>query len=153
MKVKLKLVDVLNLEAELSGFADPKGNVIVEGLLNQPISYQLKYNLRQDLKNIVKEKDTILQTQDDLIKKYGNVDPTGRFGLDKFIPELDENGKDTGKNILNPNFTQYNEEWNNFILENTIDVELTEIPFSELAHLKTKDNYVVIDTYFLKTDE
>ena len=44
MKVKLKLVDVLNLEAELSGFVDPKGNVIVEGLLNQPISYQLKYN-------------------------------------------------------------------------------------------------------------
>jgi len=39
------------------------------------------------------------------------------------------------------------------ILVNTIDVELTEIPFSELAHLKTKDNYVVIDTHFLKTDE
>ncbi len=153
MKVKLKLVDILNLEIELSGFVDPKGNVMVEGLLNQPVSYQLKYNLRQDLKNIIKEKDIILQTQDDLIKKYGNVDTTGRFGLDKFIPELDENGKDTGNNILNPKFVQYNEEWNKFILENTIDVELTEIPLSELASLKTKDNYVVIDTHFLKTDE
>ncbi len=149
MKAKLKLVDILNLEIELSGFVDPKGNIMVEGLLNQPVSYQLKYNLRQDLKNILKEKELILQTQDDLIKKYGNFDKSGRLGLDRLLPELDENGN----NKINPKFIQYSEEWNKFILENTMDVELTEIPLSELASLKTKDNYVVIDTYFLKTDE
>jgi hypothetical protein len=145
MKAKLKLFEVLNLDIELNGFSTPDGEIRVEGLLQQKISHNLKFKLREDVKKIIELKKSILQFQNDLISKYGTTDDKGVFGLDRWI--------DFENKIPNPEFVKYNEEWNIFLTENTNEVELTDLTLEDLKDVVTKDTYNVIDIYFVKIDE
>ena len=145
MKAKLKLFEVLNLDIELNGFVSPEGEVRVEGLLNQKISHNLKYKLREDIKNVLEAKKSILQVQNDLISKYGTTDENGSFGLDRWI--------DFEKKIVNPEFNKYNEEWNQFLTTNEKEIELTDLTLEDLKDVVTKDIYTVLDVYFIKVDE
>jgi len=145
MKAKLKLFEVLNLDIELNGFSTPDGEIRVEGLLQQKISHNLKFKLREDVKKIIELKKSILQFQNDLISKYGTTDDKGVFGLDRWI--------DFENKIPNPEFVKYNEEWNVFLTENTNEVELTDLTLEDLKDVVTKDTYNVIDIYFIKVDE
>jgi len=145
MKAKLKLFEVLNLDIELNGFSSPDGEIRVEGLLQQKISHNLKFKLREDVKKIIELKKSILQFQNDLISKYGTTDDKGVFGLDRWI--------DFENKIPNPEFVKYNEEWNIFLTENTNEVELTDLTLEDLKDVVTKDTYNVIDIYFIKVDE
>jgi hypothetical protein len=145
MKAKLKLFEILNLDIELNGFVSPEGEVRVEGLLNQKLSHNLKYKLREDIKNVLEAKKSILQVQNDLIIKYGNKDENGSFGLDRY---LDEENK-----IINPEFNKYNEEWNQFLTTNEKEIELTDLTLDDFKDVITKDIYTVLDVYFIKIDE
>jgi hypothetical protein len=145
MKAKLKLFEVLNLDIELNGFSSPDGEIRVEGLLQQKISHNLKFKLREDVKKIIELKKSILQVQNDLISKYGTTDDKGIFGLDRWT--------DFENKIPNPEFIKYNEEWNIFLTENTNEVELTDLTLEDLKDVVTKDTYNVIDIYFIKVDE
>jgi hypothetical protein len=145
MKAKLKLFEILNLDIELNGFTSSEGEVRVEGLLNQKISHTLKYKLREDIKKVLEEKKSILQVQNDLILKYGTEDKNGSFGLDRWI--------DFENKIINPEFTKYNEEWNQFLTTNEKEIELTDLVLDDLKDVVTKDIYTVLDIYFIKIDE
>jgi len=145
MKAKLKLFEILNLDIELNGFISPEGEVRVEGLLNQKLSHNLKYKLREDIKNVLEAKKSILQVQNDLIIKYGNEDKNGILGLDRY---LDEENK-----IINPEFNKYNEEWNQFLTTNEKEIELTDLTLDDFKDVITKDIYTVLDVYFIKIDE
>jgi hypothetical protein len=145
MKAKLKLFEILNLDIELNGFVSPEGEVRVEGLLNQKLSHNLKYKLREDIKNVLEAKKSILQVQNDLIIKYGNEDKNGILGLDRY---LDEENK-----IINPEFNKYNEEWNQFLTTNEKEIELTDLTLDDFKDVITKDIYTVLDVYFIKIDE
>jgi hypothetical protein len=69
-KQKLKLHEILNLDIELNGFVDPKTREVkVEGLLNQVLSHNAKFNLKISAKNVSAEKESIDEIQQDLIKK------------------------------------------------------------------------------------
>jgi hypothetical protein len=145
MKAKLKLFEILNLDIELNGFISPEGEVRVEGLLNQKLSHNLKYKLREDIKNVLEAKKSILQVQNDLISKYGTTDENGSFGLDRWI--------DFESKIVNPEFNKYNEEWNQFLTTNEKEIELTDLTLDDFKDVITKDIYTVLDIYFIKIDE
>jgi len=145
MKAKLKLFEILNLDIELNGFVLPEGEIRVEGLLNQKLSYTLKYKLREDIKKLLEEKKSILQVQNDLISKYGTIDENGNFGLDRWT--------DFEKKIVNPEFNKYNEEWNQFLTTNEKEIELTDLTLDDLKDVVTKDIYTVLDVYFIKVNE
>ena len=149
-KVKLKLFEIINLDVELNGFISSEtGEVRVEGLLNQKLSYSTKFNLKHAAKAIKAEKEEIDAVQNELIQKYGNVDKHGNVGLNRFLDEVDEKGY----NKINPNFIEYQQEWNKFVTENEREIEFVELSLEELKDVKTKDNYNIIDTYFIKSDE
>jgi hypothetical protein len=148
-KQKLKLHEILNLDIELNGFVDPKTREVkVEGLLNQILSHNAKFNLKISSKNISIEKESINEIQQDLIQKYGSEDKNGNIGLSMFLDEVDEKGY----NKINPKFVSYQEEWNEFLSSNEREVEFYELTRDDLKDVKTKDNYVIIDEYFVKKD-
>jgi hypothetical protein len=148
-KQKLKLHEILNLDIELNGFVDPKTREVkVEGLLNQILSHNAKFNLKISSKNIAIEKESINEIQQDLIQKYGSEDKNGNIGLSMFLDEVDEKGY----NKINPKFISYQEEWNEFLSSNEREVEFYELTRDDLKDVKTKDNYVIIDEYFVKKD-
>ena len=147
-KVKLKLFELINLNIELNGFTAPDtGEVRVEGLLNQKLSYSTKYQLKASAKGLESEKEMIDEVQNELIQKYGNIDQHGNVGLNRII--LDEDGNQK----INPHFIEYQQEWNKFVTENEREVEFYELSIEELKDVVTKDNYIVIDQYFVKTNE
>lgn len=143
MKAKLKLFELLNLEIELNGFTNPEtGETNVEGLLQQKISFALKYKLKNDALKLTEEKKQILQVQDELIQKYGTTDKEGRIGIDRW--------EDFENKIPNPKFIEFNKEWNDFLVNTEKEVELTDLLLSDLQEVVTKDNYAVLGTYFVK---
>ncbi len=145
MKAKLKLFEILNLEAELNGFTSPEnGERIVEGLLQQKINFGLKYKLKNDVLKLVEEKKQILQIQDELVSKYGTTDQQGRIGIDRW--------SDFENKIPNPKFTEFNQEWNQFLTSNEKEIELTDLLLSDLQEVVTKDNYIVLSRYFIKDE-
>jgi hypothetical protein len=148
-KAKLKLYEIINLDIELNGYINPEnGDVRVEGLLNQKIPYQTKFNLKSSAKALKIEKDEIDAVQNELIARYGDTDTHGNVGLNRFLEEVDEKGY----NKLNPNFVEYQQEWNKFVTENEREIEFYELTLEDLKDVNTKDNYNVIDTYFLKNE-
>lgn len=149
-KIKLKLYEIINLHIELNGLTSPEnGKILVEGLLNQTLSHSVKFNLKHAAKKIAEEKVEIDAVQNELIEKYGNVDSHGNMGLNRFLEETDEKGYQK----INPNFIKYQEEWNKFVTENEREIELIELSLDDLKDVKTKDNYNIIDTHFVKTNE
>ncbi len=148
-KVKLKLYEIINLDIELNGYTSPEnGEVRVEGLLNQKISYSTKFNLKHAAKAIKSEREEIDTVQNELISKYGTVDKHGNIGLNRFLDEVDEKGY----NKINPNFIEYQQEWNKFVTENEREIEFIELKLDDLKEVKTKDNYTIIDTYFVTNE-
>ncbi len=148
-KVKLKLYEIINLDVELNGYISPEnGEIRVEGLLNQKISYSTKFNLKHAAKAIKSEKQEIEVVQNELIAKYGDVDKHGNVGLNRFLDEVDENGY----NKINPNYLEFQKEWNSFISGNEREIEFIELTLEDLKEVKTKDNYIIIDTYFVKNE-
>jgi hypothetical protein len=145
-KQTFKLYDILNLYIELYGFVDPRTKEIkVEGLINQNINHNLKYRLKSLAKNISEEKTIIDDINNELIQKYGNEDKYGNIGLNIFLDEADEQGQ----NKINPNYLSYQEEYNKFLDENEKEIEFIELTLNDLKDIKTKDNYRLIDEYFI----
>ncbi len=148
-KVKLKLYEIINLDIELNGYTSPEnGEVRVEGLLNQNLSYSTKFNLKHSAKAVKTERKEIDEVQNELIAKYGNVDKHGNVGLNRFLDEVDEKGY----NKINPNYIEYQQEWNKFVTENEREIEFYELTLEDLKDVKTKDNYTIIDTYFVTNE-
>lgn len=146
MKKTLKLHEILNLHIELNGYTDPQSQEIkFEGLLNQNLSHTIKYQLKSIAKKITAEKLLIDETQNELIKTYGTEDRYGNVGLNMFLDEKDENEK----NIINPNFISYQEEWNKFLSDNEVEIDIISLKLDDLKDIKTKDNYRLIDEYFI----
>jgi hypothetical protein len=145
-KQKFKLYDILNLYIELYGFIDPRTKEVkVEGLLNQNINHNTKYRLKSSANKISEEKSIIDSINNELIQKYGNEDKNGNVGLNIFLDEVDEQGQ----NIINPNYLTYQEEYNKFLDENEKEIEFIELTLDDLKDIKTKDNYRLIDEYFI----
>ena len=149
-KRKLKLFEVLNLEAEIAGLTNQTtGERIIEGLLSQKISAVTKYWLNSILDTLEKEKKMLNDIRDELIKKYGDKDTSGRIGINQHIETGEKDEQGNLVSVLNPKYVEFMSEYN-AVLQESIEIKLPEINLHELSRVETSDNYQLVFKYMVK---
>lgn len=143
-KIKLKLVDVLQLESEINGFTNPEtGEKVYEGFLKQNLSIILKYELTELSDVLTKERKKIDGLRDDLIKKHGESDDKGGIMVKMFNEEKDAEGNVINR-VVNPKYVEFDKEYGD-LLNTEIEIEHPEITKEDLKDAgKTKDKYQVL---------
>ena len=155
-KTKLKLADVLNLEAEINGFTNPQTNEkIINGLLNEKLSLVAKYWLNDLSKKANEIKVDVDKLRDELIKKYGEDDGTGNVGIvysvDAFnedgtpMTQLNEAGESVQLKRVNPKFIEFQSEYETLLQEER-EVEHYEFTLAQFESVETADNIKVFFT-------
>ena len=153
---KLKLADVLNLEAEINGFTNPQTNEkIINGLLNEKLSLVAKYWLNDLSKKTNEIKVDVDKLRDELIKKYGEDDDTGNVGIvysvDAFnedgtpMTQLNEAGESVQLKRVNPKFIEFQSEYETLLQEER-EVEHYEFTLAQFESVETADNIKVFFT-------
>jgi len=145
----LKLFELLNLEAELTGATNNQtGEKIIEGLLNQKLPVITKYYLNNLVDTLGREKKVIDSLRDELIKKHGTEDKDGNVGISMVIET--EKVDDKGEPIkdINPAYIAFNDEYGE-LLNQEKEIKLPQIKLDNLDRIETKDNYVLVFKYLI----
>jgi len=145
----LKLFELLNLEAELTGATNNQtGEKIIEGLLNQKLPVITKYYLNNLVDTLGREKKVIDSLRDELIKKHGTEDKDGNVGISMVIET--EKVDDKGEPIkdINPSYIAFNDEYGE-LLNQEKEIKLPQIKLDNLDRIETKDNYVLVFKYLI----
>ena len=153
---KLKLANVLNLEAEINGFTNPQTNEkIINGLLNEKLSLVAKYWLNDLSKKANEIKVDVDKLRDELIKKYGEDDGTGNvdivYSVDAFnedgtpMTQLNEAGESVQLKRVNPKFIEFQSEYETLLQEER-EVEHYEFTLAQFESVETADNIKVFFT-------
>ena len=153
-KITLKLFEFYNLDAELNGLRNQgTGEVISAGLLQEKLPLVVKYWLTELGKKVAAEKAAVEELKNDLIKKYGKEDEKGGVSIPMVIDELDADGnpiketdaegKEVTKKVFNPDFQQFEKEFNE-LLQTEKELEYKPILLADLAKLETEENYVTL---------
>lgn len=143
-KITLRLGDILQLESEINGFANPEtGKQVYEGFIKQNLSIMLKYELTELSEFLTKERKKVETLRDELIKKYGEED--GKGGI--MVKMIDETKDDEGNVIsskFNENYLKFDEEYAT-LLNGEKEFEYPEITKGELKEAgKSKDDYRIL---------
>lgn len=153
-KITLKLFEFYNLDVELNGLANQStGETVATGLLREKLPLVTKYWLTELGKKVAAEKAAVEELKNDLIKKHGKEDENGGVSIPMVIDELDangnaimitdDNGKEVAKKIINPEFQQFEKEFNE-LLQTEKELEYKPIPLSDLSKLETEENYATL---------
>ena len=150
-KITLKLFEFYNLEAELNGLTNQQtGEKTANGLLQEKLPLVTKYWLSDLAKKVTAEKAAVEELKNDLIKKYGKEDDKGGISIpmvideldadDQPIKDLDKDGNWFTKKILNPDFQQFEKEFNE-LLQTEKELEYKSITLADFANVETSENY------------
>jgi len=153
-KITLKLFEFYNLDAELNGITNQAtGESISVGLLREKLPLVTKYWLTELGKKVAAEKASVEELKNDLIKKFGKEDDKGGVSIPMVIDELDANGnlimvtdnegKEVAKKKINPDFQQFEKEFNE-LLQTEKELEYKPIVLADLAKLETEENYATL---------
>lgn len=153
-KITLKLFEFYNLDAELNGLTNQStGETISVGLLREKLPLVTKYWLTELGKKVAAEKASVEELKNDLIKKFGKEDDKGGVSIPMVIDELDADGnlimvtdnegKEVAKKKLNPDFQQFEKEFNE-LLQTEKELEYKPIVLADLAKLETEENYATL---------
>lgn len=141
--ITLSLEEIMQLDAELQGNRNQKGEVVFTGLLNQKLPIKTKYWLTRLGETITNEKKTIDGLRDELVKRYGESTDDGQSFTIPIM--IDTKSKDANGNLIkqpNPKFQEFNKEFTD-LLDTEKEISHPEFSFSEFAELETSDNYAV----------
>lgn len=145
-----KLFELLQLEAELSGVVNQQtGEKVLEGLLSQKLSLTTKYWLNGLVDTLVAEKKVIDSLRDELIKKYGEADDQGNIGISTQIPTGDKNSDGVDIMQPNPKYFEFTNEYNTLLNESK-EIKVPQIKFSELEKIETEENYNLVLRYLVE---
>lgn len=148
--VKLKVIQARELQRELYGFADEKGNVVLKGLLAQNISAALKFKLLKLGKQIQSELESVEEQRTDLIKKYGKtVKRDGQEVLEIQQMKLNKKGESTGE--VTEEFTKFVEEFNALMNTDT-EYLATKLTVEDLD-FKTDEVYPLIFDFLVEQEQ
>lgn len=144
----LTLREAYELETEISGF-QLEGKVLVEGLINQKISFVTKYHLKKLATFLAEEKKLVDEFKNELIKKYGEEKEGGSIVIEPFlvVKEEGEDGQVVEKRVQNEKFIQFSEEYTK-LLEQVKDIEHFSFDINEFSKIETTDNYNVFYKLF-----
>ena len=135
-QIKLKLHEILTLEAELNGFVNPQtGEKVLDGFLKEKLNLKTKYYLTKLSEELKKEKATLDGLRDELIKEYGK-EKDGTVSLDTFIEEGD-------KKEINPKFVEFQQKYTELLNEDK-EIDYTPISINNLDAVESNENYSVL---------
>lgn len=121
--LKIQLTNIFVLEEELTK------------LLNEKISLLTKYWLLELIKQVQEIKTIIESLRDELIKTYGTSNKDGSITIPYYL--------DTEKEIINPKFEQFQQEFNTLLTEER-EIQYKPIPLSVLEKIETEEAYIFI---------
>lgn len=134
-KTTLTLSEIYALDAELNGLSNTQtGDVLIKGLLNQPLNIKTKYWLTRLKDTVSAEKKAIDGLRDELIKKHGQEEEGGNYSIPAF---LDKEGKKR-----NPAFDDFNKELEE-LLTTTKELEHSVFSIEMFESLETEETYGV----------
>lgn len=134
-KIKLSLAELLTLEAELNGYANPQsGEQILSGFLKEKLNLATKYWLTKLSDKLTAKKKTIEVLRDELIKKFGE-EKDGSIGIETFLDEE--------KTKVNPKFVEFQDEWAKLLSEEE-EVEYNPISVADLEKIDSENNYNLV---------
>lgn len=134
-KTTLTLSEIYALDAELNGLSNTQtGEVLLKGLLNQPLNIKTKYWLTRLKDTVSSEKKAIDGLRNDLIKKYGNEEKDGNYSIPAFL--------DKENTERNPAYDEFNQELQE-LLTTTKEFEHSVFGIEMFESLETEENYSV----------
>jgi hypothetical protein len=143
-KKKLTLGEIIDLEAEINGIINQQtGQVILKGLLTENIKLIIKYRLTKLAELLLSDKKTVDEMRNDLIRKYGEED-AGEIKIEKHL--------DKEKTQINPNFTQFANEYNTLLTEQK-EIEFPDITLEDIKDIKGEGYYGVFLKLITKEEE
>lgn len=162
-KISLKLYEFYNLDAELNGMTNQStGEKVSSGLIQEKLSLTTKYWLTSLGKSVAAEKAAVEELKNDLIKKYGKADENGNISIPMIVDEVDadgnpvkvttEDGTETTKKKLNPDFQQFEKEFNE-LLQTEKDLEYKPFKLEDFERVETSENYVTFFKLIKSEDE
>lgn len=162
-KISLKLYEFYNLDAELNGITNQgTGEKVSSGLIQEKLSLTTKYWLTSLGKSVAAEKAAVEELKNDLIKKYGKADENGNISIPMIVDEVDadgnpvkvtsEDGTETTKKKLNPDFQQFEKEFNE-LLQTEKDLEYKPFKLEDFERVETSENYVTFFKLIKSEDE
>lgn len=132
-KINLTLAQVLELEAEINGFVNPRTKEkVLDGFFKQNISMLVRYRMSSLVERLKSEKETVGKLHDDLVVKYGE-EAEGNYNVSTHL----ESGE------INQKFLDFQREYSE-ILSETIDIEYTPLAPKDIEEVKTTDNYNIL---------
>lgn len=162
-KISLKLYEFYNLDAELNGVTNQgTGEKVSSGLIQEKLSLTTKYWLTSLGKSVAAEKAAVEELKNDLIKKYGKADENGNISIPMIVDEVDadgnpvkvttEDGTETTKKKLNPDFQQFEKEFNE-LLQTEKDLEYKPFKLEDFEKVETSENYITFFKLIKSEDE
>jgi hypothetical protein len=126
--MKLTIEDCLNLEIEIAGFKNEHGEILLKGLLNEPLNLKTKYWLNKLLTKLQSEKKHFTESRDSLIKELGEVQEDGNI----LIPMLKDGEQ-------NPNILEFNKQVQE-LLKQEIEIKVNKFQI-ESFDFESDENY------------
>ena len=108
-EIKLRIHEILTLEAEINGLVNQEGARVFTGLLSLKLPLVTKYWINELAETVNKEKKKIDELRTELIKKHGTEGADGSIKIEKMIGE--------NKDEVNPAYTEFQNEYTSLLEE------------------------------------
>lgn len=133
-ELNVKIVELLQLEAELNGVRNQEGETVFNGLLSLKLPLVAKYWVNELNETVSKEKKKVDDLRTELVKKYGREVEGGNLIIDLY---LDEEKKEP-----NPAYAEFQREYSE-LLEQEKSVSFSPVKLSLLEKVESGENYPV----------
>jgi hypothetical protein len=135
-KIKLSVMEMVNLDAELNGLVNQEsGEVISKGLLGEKLDLATKYRLKKLSDALASEKKIIDELRGELIKKFGKEDGDGKIYISMYS---DEENK-----VENPDYPEFKAQYDALLAEEK-EFEYTPLSIENLEDIKTGERYDLV---------
>ena len=135
-KIKLSVMEMVGLEAELNGLVNQQnGETIAKGLLGEKLNLVTKYRLKKLSEDLAAEKKIIDDLRNDLIKKFGEEDGNGMLSIPMFIGEEQKEE--------NPNFAEFRTQYESLLADEK-EFDYTPLSIDELKDVSTDERYDLV---------
>lgn len=150
-KITVKLIEILELKAEISGVRDEKtGEVRLEGLLAQKLPITtVKYWLDSLAISLVEEEKAIEAVRQELVKQHGKENEAGEIFIPIAKPKI--NPEDLNEpEYYSDEYIAFRKEYDEFLVTNEKEISVKPIKLEDLKNVVTTDNYPKIYKYLVE---
>lgn len=135
-KIKLSVVEMIGLEAELNGLVNQQsGEVVAKGLLGESLDLVVKYRLKKLADALAAEKKTVDELLEELVKKYGEEDEEGRISIPMFT--------DAENKVKSEDFIEFEKQYNDLLADEK-EFDYTPLKVKDLAGIKSGERYDIV---------